>query len=75
MDIKIGFTQNPRELVIRARDSRDEIIAELTEGLRAGSGFIELTDAKEHTYFLNASEVAYVEVGNDNRPAVGFGGV
>lgn len=74
MNIKVGFTENPRELVISAKDNREQLIRVLSEGLRAGEGFIELTDSKEHTYLINASEVAYVEVGSPSRPAVGFGG-
>lgn len=74
MNIKVGFTDNPRELVISAQDKREEIVSALSDGLRAGSGFIEITDSKGQTYFINAGDVAYVEVGSEARPAVGFGG-
>ncbi|GAB3941836.1 DUF3107 domain-containing protein [Corynebacterium tapiri] len=74
MDIKIGFSENPRELVLSAKDNREELLQRLSEGLKSGAGFIELVDSKAHTYFLNAAEVAYVEVSSAARPAVGFGG-
>lgn len=74
MNIKVGFTENPRELVISAQDNRDELIRTINEGLRSGEGFLELTDSKGHTYFINSGGIAYVEVGSESRPAVGFGG-
>ncbi|AWB81422.1 DUF3107 domain-containing protein [Corynebacterium yudongzhengii] len=74
MDIKIGFIDSPRELVINAQDNRDELVQRLTEGLRAKEEVVELTDSKGHTFLVNAPQVAYVEIGSANRPAVGFGG-
>lgn len=75
MDIKIGFTENPRELVISAADKRDELLAKLSEGMNDGSRIITLTDAKDRTYLIKTEDIAYVEVGSDSRPAVGFGGI
>lgn len=75
MDIKIGFTESPRELVIQVDGGRDEVVAKLTEGLQGGGGFVELADTKDRTYLINAGDVAYVEIGSENRPAVGFGGI
>lgn len=75
MDIKIGFNENPRELVIAAGDKRDEAVAALREGLNSREGFIEIEDAKGQVYLVNAEEISYVEIGATDRPAVGFGGV
>ena len=75
MDIRVGFNDNARELAIAAGEKREEIVAALREGLKAGEGFIEVSDAKGQIYLINAEEVAYVEIGAADRPAVGFGGL
>lgn len=75
MDIKIGFTENPRELVIAAGEDREELVSKISKELQSERGILELTDAKGHTFFINSAEVAYVEVASSSRPAVGFGGV
>lgn len=75
MDIRIGFNESPRELVIAPGDKREEAVAALREGLKAGEGFIEIEDAKGQIYLINAEEVSYVEIGAVDRPAVGFGGI
>jgi hypothetical protein len=74
MDIKVGFTENPRELVIAAADNREEVLSKISEAIQGEKGILELTDSKGHTFFVNVEEIAYVEVGSANRPAVGFGG-
>ncbi|AKK10543.1 DUF3107 domain-containing protein [Corynebacterium uterequi] len=73
MDIKIGFSENQRELVLDSGDDRDEIVARIGGALKDGE-FFQLVDNKGRAYFINAEEVAYVEVGSAHRPAVGFGG-
>lgn len=74
MDIKVGFTENPRELVISSDGNRDEVIAKINEAIKGDEGVFNVTDNKGHTFFINVSEIAYVELGSANRPAVGFGG-
>lgn len=76
MDIKIGFTENPRELVIKLdEESREEAVTRIKEALKADEGIVELDDAKGRTYLINVEEVTYVEVGAAAAHPVGFMGV
>lgn len=75
MDIKIGFTETPRELVIKLTEAREEALARIREAMSNEERVIELTDDKGRTYLVNAKEIAYVEVGSGEQRAVGFGGI
>jgi hypothetical protein len=75
MDIKIGFTESPRELIIKLEEAaREDAVTRIKEALKADEGILELDDAKGRTYLINAEEVAYVEVGADAAHPVGFMG-
>lgn len=74
MDIKIGFTETPRELVIKSGESREDTVARLSEALNAESKIVQLDDEKGRTYLVNTSEVAYVEIGTSDARSVGFAG-
>ncbi len=75
MDIKIGFTESPRELVISTSEAREELVARIREAVTASSGIVEFDDSKGRTYLVNAGEIAYVEVGSPEQRAVGFAGM
>lgn len=73
MDIKIGFTESPRELIVKLEEaSRDDAVTRIKDALTAAEGILELDDAKGRTYLINAEEVAYVEVGAVAAHPVGF---
>lgn len=75
MDIKIGFTESPRELAIKlAEDARDSVVANIKEVLTSSEGILEIEDTKGRTYLVNAEEVAYVEIGAAATHPVGFMG-
>lgn len=75
MDIKIGFTESPRELVISTSESREDLIARVREAVTASSGLLEIDDSKGRTYLVNAEEIAYIEVGTAEQRSVGFAGM
>ena len=75
MDIKIGFTESPRELVIRAGEDRDGLVERVRHAIGPDSGILELTDEKGRTYLVNTAEIAYVEIGTAEQRSVGFAGM
>lgn len=74
MDIKIGFADSPRELVISSQASQEEIAARVSEALGNDSGVLDLSDEKGNRYLIRNSRIAYVEVGTQNTRTVGFAG-
>ncbi|ADK28333.1 DUF3107 domain-containing protein [Corynebacterium pseudotuberculosis] len=74
MDIKIGFSDSPRELVVSSRETQDEVVARVSEALANDSGLLTLTDENGNRYLVRNSQISYVEVGNSNTRTVGFSG-
>ncbi|AEG81127.1 DUF3107 domain-containing protein [Corynebacterium ulcerans] len=74
MDIKIGFSDSPRELVISSRETQDEVVARVSEALANDTGLLTLTDEKGNQYLVRNSRISYVEVGTSNARTVGFSG-
>ncbi|AKK02555.1 DUF3107 domain-containing protein [Corynebacterium epidermidicanis] len=72
MDIKIGFTDSPRELTIATDASQDEVRAKVAAALEAESGVLELSDDRGRQYLVRNSRIAYVEIGAANARTVGF---
>lgn len=72
MDIKIGFSDSPRELTLSTNDSQDEVRAKVAAALQADSGVLELTDERGRHYLVRNSRIAYVELGAATARTVGF---
>lgn len=72
MDIKIGFNESPRELIISTSEGREELVERVRAAVTSSSGLLEFDDEKGRTYLVNAEEVAYVEVGTPTQRSVGF---
>ncbi|MFE7721074.1 DUF3107 domain-containing protein [Nocardia rhizosphaerihabitans] len=72
MEVKIGISDSPRELVINSAQSPDEIEALVTEALSGASGVVSLTDEKGRKFLIQAAKVAYVEIGSPAVGRVGF---
>lgn len=78
MQIKIGFAHNSRELVINTDQesgkSQDEIVRQLEEFLSQATDHATTTieGAKGSRYVLVRSQVAYVEIGAEQKHSVGF---
>ena len=75
MDIRIGVTDNPREINLQLADDvdRDALKAEIDTALAGGSGVLWLTDDKGKEVGIAASRLAYVELGPAGSNPIGFG--
>lgn len=74
MDIKVGFVNNPRDLVITSSEEQDAVAAQVEE-LLAGDNAkntLKLKDNKGSVYVIVREQVAYVEVGSSASRPVGF---
>ncbi|MBC3185882.1 DUF3107 domain-containing protein [Corynebacterium sp. zg-331] len=73
MDIKIGFQDSPRELVVHvAEEDNAELKARIAQSLGGGEGVLELQDTKGRTYLVRTAAIAYVDMGASAPRAVGF---
>ncbi|MDY3127471.1 MAG: DUF3107 domain-containing protein [Corynebacterium sp.] len=71
MDIKFGFADTARELVIRVDGEQQELLNRINEAVDNNST-LELADEKGRKYLVRTERVVYVEVGNSTAHAVGF---
>ncbi|QDZ42145.1 DUF3107 domain-containing protein [Corynebacterium sp. sy039] len=78
MDIKIGLTQSPRELVISSTNTQEELAAQVSAAFTAenaqGSGVLDLVDERGNRYLVRTAQIAYVELGSNQTRTVGFAG-
>lgn len=72
LEIKIGVSQSPREIVLEVDLPADQIETALTDATSNGSTF-SLTDVKGKRILLPADKVAYIEIGEPHQRRVGFG--
>lgn len=75
MDIKIGFSDSPRELVINLDSDQEAVVSQINDALNNNEATLQLADSKGRHYVVRSSQVAYVEVGIAAPRAVGFSGV
>jgi hypothetical protein len=73
VEVKIGVTDSPRELVFNSNQRPDEIEKLVSAGLAKGTELLSLTDDKGRRFLVQASRVAYVEIGAADSRRVGFG--
>jgi len=73
MDIKIGFADTARELVIHAEGTQEEL-AQTINGALADNSTLELEDSKGRKYIVRTERVVYVEIGTARAHTVGFAG-
>jgi hypothetical protein len=62
VEVKIGITDSPRELVFNSAQTPAEVEASITDALSKGRRFLVLT-----------TRIAYVEIGAADGRRVGFG--
>ncbi|MEU7628503.1 DUF3107 domain-containing protein [Nocardia sp. NPDC049220] len=75
MEVKIGISDSPRELVINSAQSPDEVEKLVSGALSGDNGVVSLTDEKGRKFLIQASKVAYVEIGTATGGRVGFAAV
>ncbi|CAJ1584709.1 DUF3107 domain-containing protein [[Mycobacterium] wendilense] len=73
MEVKIGVTDSPRELVFNSSQAAAELEKLVTDALGDGGGVLSLTDDKGRKFFVQSARVAYVELGPADARRVGFG--
>ena len=72
MEVKIGVTDSPRELVVSSVDSPEQVETLVTEALNGKQSLLSLADDKGRRYLVPAAKVAYVEIGPSDGRRVGF---
>lgn len=75
MDIKIGFSDSPRELLITTDAKQDEVAQQIAEALDDDAATLQLTNDKGVRYIVRARQIAYIELGTSTQRSVGFAGV
>ena len=73
MDIKIGVTDSPRELIISSAQTPDEVEKAIVNSLGDSSAVLALSDEKGRRYLVPSAKIAYVEIGAADVRRVGFG--
>lgn len=73
MEVKIGVTDSPRELVFTSAQAPGEVEELVTAALGQNSQVLSLTDDKGRRFLIQAAKIAYVEIGVADARRVGFG--
>ena len=73
MEVKIGITDSPRELVFNTAQTPGEVEELVTNALDKGSDVLALTDDKGRRFVVHSAKIAYVEIGAADSRRVGFG--
>jgi len=76
MDVRIGVTQAPRELMIEVPDDeRVDAEKQIDAALAGAVDVLWLTDKRGRRVGVASAKIAYIEVGtNDGDRRIGFGG-
>ena len=73
MEVKIGVTDSPRELIFNSAQTPSEVEKAITDALGEDAGVLALTDEKGRRFLVQAKRIAYVEIGAADVRRVGFG--
>ena len=73
MEVKIGVTDSPRELILNSAQTPAEVEKAVGDALAAASGVLALTDEKGRRFIVQAARIAYVEIGAADARRIGFG--
>jgi hypothetical protein len=76
VDVRIGITQAPRELLVELPDDadRDGLRDAVTAALGGATDTFSLTDRKGREVIVPSAKIAYVELGQgDGERRMGFG--
>ena len=73
MEVKIGITDSPRELVFSSEQTPGEVEELVAAAVRHGDGLLSLTDEKGRRFLVHSAKIAYVEIGAADARRVGFG--
>jgi hypothetical protein len=73
VEVKIGITDSPRELVFSSAQTPGEVEDLVAAALAEGTGLLSLSDDKGRRFLIHAAKIAYVEIGVADARRVGFG--
>ncbi|BBX95207.1 hypothetical protein MLAC_05010 [Mycobacterium lacus] len=73
VEVKIGITDSPRELVFTSTQTPDEVEELVSAALRTDSGLLSLSDERGRRFLIHSAKIAYVEIGVADARRVGFG--
>ena len=73
MEVKIGITDSPRELIFNSAQTPSEVEKLITDALSQDSGIVAMTDEKGRRFLVQTAKIAYVEIGAADVRRVGFG--
>lgn len=74
MEVKIGVSDSPRELVFNSSQTPEEVEGLVKAALAKGAGeVLSLTDDKGRRFLVQTSRIAYIEIGAADSRRVGFG--
>ena len=76
MEVKIGVTDSPRELILSSAQTPAEVEKLVADAL-AAEALLSLTDEKGRRFLVQSAKIAYVEIGaaDSRRVGVGVGAV
>lgn len=72
VEVKIGITDSPRELVFASAQSPAEVEELVTAALGKDSSVLTLTDERGRRFLINTAKINYVEIGVVDARRVGF---
>jgi len=75
MDVRIGVTQTPKEILVELPDGTDQgkLAAEVEAALSTDQGVLWLTDRKGRRVGVPSAKLAYIEIGSPSEDRrVGF---
>lgn len=73
VEVKIGITDSPRELVLASDQTPAEVEDLVSAALGEGPGLLRLSDERGRRFLIHTSKIAYVEIGVADARRVGFG--
>jgi Protein of unknown function (DUF3107) len=73
VEVKIGITDSPRELVFSSAQTQDEVQELVNNALGKDAGVLNVSDEKGRRFLVHADKIAYVEIGVADVRRVGFG--
>ncbi|HWT48268.1 MAG TPA: DUF3107 domain-containing protein [Mycobacterium sp.] len=73
MEVKIGITDSPREIVFSSAQTPGEVEELVAAAVREGSGLLSLSDERGRLFLIHTAKIAYVEIGVADARRVGFG--
>jgi hypothetical protein len=74
VEVKIGISDSPRELVFSSSETPGEVEEQIRGALQKGSEVVTLTDERGRRFLVQTTKIAYVEIGAADVRRVGFAG-